>query len=668
MIQQLTRSFPAFLLAVALPVAAQVPASPEEVLGHRVGADYELARWPQIVDYFQRVDAASDRVSVHEMGATSEGQTMIYAVISSPDTVADPEIHREAQRRIADPRLIIDEAERRSLVDSSKVVILINCALHASEVGAPQMSMELLWKLAVGDDEQTRRILDRTIILLVPSANPDGLNIVADWYEESIGKPWEGRGLPWLYQKYSGHDNNRDWFMLNLIETRNETELIYKQWRPTIVWDVHQMGNRTARLFVPPFHDPKNPNVPPLIDQTLLIIGGQMAQGLAREGRTGVVHGAIYDNWWAGGFRTTVYRHNMVGILTEAASVNTASPIFQRKSELTGATRGLPSYQLSTNFPEPWPGGWWRLRDIVDYELSIAYSLFEYAARYHDTLQDNFIHMGQDAVERGRSEPPYAWLVPPDQRDPASAAWMLDVLHRTDIEIHVAQEAFVADGVAYPEGTYILYCAQPYRGHLMDMMERQIYPDRELYPGGPAEPPYDMAGWTLPLQMGVRRTAASAPFEVATRPVDTVPWPQGVVVGSGPVRVVPAGRNDDYRLLNRLSREGIGYRMLGGVESLDLGGGVAAPPGSIVIDDSASSSDLADLLDGLSTDIHAIGRLPAEASRSLRAARVPRVGLYQPWGRFDGRGLDALHPRPLRILVYDRSQCRHPGRRPGLAL
>jgi hypothetical protein len=617
----------------AAPASAQVVPTPEEHLGHRVGDDYRLAKWQQIVDYFQIVGDASARVAVHTMGATSEGRPMIYAEISAPETMAELDRHKENQRRLSDPRLLADADERRLLAAESKVVLLVSCSIHGSEVGATQMALELLHRLATEDSAQVREILERTIVVLVPSANPDGLDIVADWYFESLGEPWEGRGLPWLYQKYAGHDNNRDWFMLNLPETRHETELIYETWRPTIVWDVHQMGNQGARLFVPPFHDPKNPNVPPLIDQTLLIIGGHMAQTLSREGRKGVVHGAIYDNWWAGGFRTTVYRHNMVGILTEMASVNVASPVFQRKSSLRGARRGLPEYEIATNFPEPWPGGWWRLRDIVDYELSIAMSLFTYAARYHDVLQDNLAHLGLEALERGRSEPPVAWLVPPEQRDPGSTRWMLDVLQATGIEIHRATAPFEADGVAYPAGTWILWCEQPYRAHLMDMMERQQYPDRALYPGGPAEPPYDTAGWTLPLQMGVRRVAVSAGFDVEAELVGELPAIEGGLIGGAASHyLVPAGRNDDFRLLSRLSSAGIDYSFYAGSEDWSVGGR-AVPPGSILIEDGASMRRLAgDLLAGLAVEPLALSRVPQEIRAQLRAGRAPRIGLYQPWG------------------------------------
>jgi hypothetical protein len=607
--------------------------SPEDFLGHPVGADFKLARWETIVRYFRHVAERCARVNVRDLGTTTEGLPMIYAEVSSPETIRDVEPHRRNQERIADPRRLSGQEEEKRLVDTSKVVVLVNCSLHSSEVGASQMSMELLHDLATSTSERVAEILERTIILLVPSANPDGLNKVIDWYESSRGKPWEGTGMPWLYQRYAGHDNNRDWFMLNLVETRHLTRLIYEIWRPTIVYDIHQMGNRGARFFVPPFHDPKNANVPPLIEQTLLIIGGQMAQELSLAGKTGVIHGAIYDNWWAGGFRTTVYRHNMIGILTEAASANIASPVFQRKSELKGGRRGMASYQIAVNFPEPWPGGWWRLRDVVDYEKTACMSLFTYAARYHARLQGNVLHLGRKAIAAGGSEPPFAWLVPPGQRDPRTAAWMLELLAATGVEVHRADEPFQADGIPYPQGTFILYCAQPYRAHLMDMMERQHYPDREVYPGGPAEPPYDMAGWTLPLQMGVRRVSVSAPFEARTSRLDTIPVPQGRLVGvkNASSYLVPARFNDDVRLAARLHAAGVPFRVYTGGRDFTLDG-APVPAGSLLIPEGRTVRARArELLAGLSTDLIGMPSLDRGFLSVSPVAAPARLGLYQPW-------------------------------------
>jgi len=609
-------------LIISNVVVAQMK-TPEQFLGHQVGADYKLAKWPKIVEYFNHMAANSNKIKIRDIGGTAEGNRMILAEISTADTIENLDQHRENQKKIADPRAVRNDKERKRLVSETKVPIMVNCQLHSNETAGSQMSMELAYNLITSDSEEIKEILDHCIILLVPCANPDGQIIVADWYERSLGTSWEGYStFPRLYQKYAGHDNNRDWFMLNLEETRNTTKVLYKEWFPTIVWDVHQMGNSGARLFVPPFHDPKNYNVHPVIDQTLLIIGGHMAGDLARNGKKGVVHSAIYDNWWAGGFRTTPYRHNMVGILTEMASVNLASPIFQRKNQLRGTRRGMPDYAVTTNFPDPWDGGWWRLRDIVEYELDIAMSLFTLASRYHDRFQGNFIHMNEDAIQKGEVEPPYAWLVPPDQRDPRSVYEMLTRLDATAIEIHQAQGDFVADGVSYPKDTYILYTAQPFRPHLMDMMERQVYPDRLMYPGGPAEPPYDMAGWTLPIQMGVRHVEVNGKFDVATKMLDEIEFPTGQLLlnfeGEGDQKyyAVAPGSNDFYRFRNRLFEANIPIRK--NVTNI-----------LIQHDDVNGVKQLDKLRNDLAIDIQGV-KLPDIDSNEFES-RKPRVGLYHPW-------------------------------------
>jgi len=608
-------------------VTAQSVRNPEDFLGFGVGDDFKLARWETIVSYFNHVAEYSGRVNVHNMGETTFGRPFIYAEISDTAAMRDIGSHRADQHKVADPRLIADSAEEGRLVEDSKVVVLINCNLHSTEIASSQMALELLYDLATGETPEILDILDRTIVILVPSANPDGLETVIDWYERSFGKPWEGSGMPWLYHTYAGHDDNRDWFMLNLKETQLETKLIYEEWLPTVVYDIHQMGSRSARFFVPPFFDPKNPNIHPLTDDMLMLIGGHMAAELTRGGKRGILHAAMYDNWWQGGFRTTVYRHNMVGLLTEAASVRIASPLFQDKDSLRGGSRGMPDYTIRTNHPDPWPGGWWRLRDIVEYEKIACMSLFTLAARYHDLFQSNYIALGRDAIEKGESEPPFAWIIPPGQHDPGTAVDMLERLHATGIEIHRARESFVADGVTYPAGTFIMYCAQPYRAHLNDMMERQVYPDRVLYPGGPPESPYDIAGWTLSLQMGVKSIAVSGPFTCEAVKLDEMPKPESSVAGGGSL-IIPAGRNDNFRFLNRLHKAGIKASVITDGAAWGKKTGTAVPSGSIIVQDGgAVRSKRGELLAGLTLDLKSSGR----ENSLLTSAPTPSLGLYQPW-------------------------------------
>jgi hypothetical protein len=490
---------------------AQGPPTPEQHLGFRPGDDYRLAEWSTVVDYFQHVDRVSDRVVVRMLGPTTEGRPYLLALVSSPATLRQLDRYRGLQRSLSHPA---EGDDRPALVAQSKVVVVITCSIHSSETASTLMAMELLHELASADDPATREILDKTILLLVPSANPDGVDKVARWYERSKGHPWEGSGMPELYHLYAGHDTNRDWFMLNLKETQLLTRLLYFEWFPTLHYDVHQMGSRGARIFVPPFFDPVNPNLDPRISQGIALVGAHMASDLAAASKQGVLNRAMYDNWWNGGNRTTPQRHNIVAVLSEVASVKLASPIFLEPTALVGGARGFADHHRAVNFADPWPGGWWRLRDIVDYEKICARSLLTLAARYAPQFQENLAAMAAAAVRKGRTEPPYAWLVPAEQHDPGRAVEMLRILHDTGIEVARAKSPFAVAGITYPPGTWILPAAQPYRAHLKDMMERQAYP-RRLNPDGTAEPPYDVAGWTLPLQMGVHTVMAAEPLAAA---------------------------------------------------------------------------------------------------------------------------------------------------------
>lgn len=616
-----------FLQAPGMLFSAGIQ-SPEEFLGYRVGSDFKLAPWDSIVVYFQQLGETSDRVNVRELGKTTLGKPMLVAEISDATTMASLEMHRANQHKIADPRLIGDTKEETRLIRESKPVVLLNCQIHSTEAAASQMSLELAYDLATGDSREIQEILNRIIILLVPCANPDGQQMVADYYKSTRGTPWEGGRMPWLYHKYSGHDNNRDWFMLNLQETRLETHLLYREWFPTVLWDIHQTRKNSYRLFLPPFHDPRNPNMHPIMEQMLYVVGGQMAQALTARGMKGVIHQVSYDNYWAGGFRTTPQRHNILGLLSEAASVNIATPIYWKRSDLKGGSRGMPAYEESVRFPDPWSGGWWRLRDIVDYEKTAAMSLFTYAARFHDLLQKNYILMGRDAINRGKAEPPFAWLVPPDQRDPGTAYQMLERLHAAGVEVHRSEASFVADGISYPKGTFILYCAQPYRPYLVDMMEIQHYPNRSRYPGGPAEPPYDMAGWTFPLLMNVRTVAVNQPFTARSSKLDKIPLPVGEITGSGKFYLIKPGRNDSYRLLNRLFKSGIRLEVYTGKKAVNSRGS-SIVPGTFVF--KAKSAAWKKQMAGLSVQLTATGSLSTSVKKALHPVRKPRVGLYQPW-------------------------------------
>ena len=636
------------LVLLQEPVHAQLM-TPEEVLGFQVGSDYQVAGWQTVSDYMRHVAANSDRVLLEELGKTTEDNDFLMLLISAPENLENVAHYQQIQRRLALPNAPINEnsaAELDALAAEGKAVVLINCNLHSTEIASSQMSMELVHQFATTETPQLEEILENVIILLIPSANPDGLDIVVDWYNRTVGTPYEGSEIPWLYHKYTGHDNNRDWFMLTQIETQILTQVLYEAWFPEVVYDVHEMSYRGPRFVIPPYFEPVNPNIPPLLQRTLSLIGAQLAFDLTSDGFTGVLSSAVYDTWWHGGFRTVPYRHNMVGILTEAARVEIATPIFQPHHTLKGYRRGLDKYTLRTNFPEPWPGGWWRLRDIVEYEKAAALSILSFAAEHRVTLKTNFYKMGLNAIAKGKNEPPRAFLIPKQQRDIHTTLKMLDILRRGGVEIHQANALFVADGVDYPADTYVVSMSQPFRAHAKDLLEVQRYPERRPSPESPPERPYDIAGWTLPLQMGVRTIAVVHPFEADLRKLTAPPEVEGTLEGAAePTGYLFENRtNTEAIVLNRLFQARFAdnsprYTLYSAQRDVDLGGTSKIsgfPRGTILIRTAEpplqQRAEIRALASEFGIHIYADASIDAEvSSREFSKLNAPRLGLYKPW-------------------------------------
>ena len=639
-----------FLLVSPNFLAAQKLTSPEDFIGHKVGADFCLADWDTIVRYFFYVGENSDKVNVRQIATTTEGRPYLVAEISSPDAIRNRDAHMEDRRKITDPRLIQSDEEERRLIEEGKTVVYLGCSIHGNEVGATQMSMEMLYDLATGTSREIIEILENTIVVMIPSCNPDGLDNVKAWYDRTRGKPWEGSGMPWLYSKYAGNQNVWDTVHLNLPESRADAQVLYQEWFPSILCDIHQWGSTSARLLVPPHSDPTNPNVHPMHNQMLLIIGGHMQTALLEEDKKGAVSRDVYSTYESGIPRYTAARHNIVGLLTEAASVRVATPMFLTKGQLVSRHTSI-----TTDMPDPWPGGWWRLRDIVEYEKTAYMGVLKAAARNHELFQRFSIKAARDAIEKGKNEPPFAFLVPPGQHDPGTAVHMLRLLHMSGVEIHRAEERFTADNVAYPQGTYILYCAQPYRPFVKDLFERQDPPT------GPR--PNRFEGWTLPLQMGVNRVAVNNPFTCKARKLASIPSVGGI---NGRKNVaaylVRAGSNDDYRLINRMYKERIRFSIVSSGETWKSKTGVDVPTGSIVIRDGKKlRGRLPELLEGISSTLTGSGTSFSSAKSLLTSAREPRVGLYRPWNanlnegwtRFvlDAFGFDYSSVRNSEILA-----------------
>ncbi|HEY7509631.1 MAG TPA: M14 metallopeptidase family protein, partial [Vicinamibacteria bacterium] len=609
-------SLPAVVLALLPALApAQGAPSPESVIGFRVGEDRKLADWTQIVQYFRALDAASPRVLVEDVGQTTEGRPFLVATITSEANMARLDELRRANLRLSDPRGLPEDEARRLLAEG-RTIVSLNYGIHSTEVAAPQTAMEEAWRLATATDADTLQVLDRTVILMIPSHNPDGTQKVTEWYRRSLGTAWEGGAIPFLYHPYVGHDNNRDWYMFTQAETRLTVRHVYDRWRPQVVHDLHQMGMRDARIFVPPYVDPWEPNVDPALIAAANAIGSHVAGRLTTEGRRGAVIHALYDAWTPA--RAYPHTHGGVRVLSETASARMATPVEVKFDELEAGV-GYDAKEASWNFPAPWPGGTWRLRDIVDYQLTATRALLEHAAGHREYWLRTFLEVNRRASERRE---PYAFIVPAAQKDPLAATRLLQVMRLGAVEVHRARAPFEAAGRRFAAGTHVIPMAQPFSAFAKSLLERQRYPDLRLYKGGPPLRPYDVTAHTLPLLMGVDVVAAAQPFSATLDPVAEVQVPPGrVEPGRG--RTLALGhKTGDLVALGRLLRAGVPVRWAtDGFVDQDR----RFPAGALLVPASARA-----LVEAVARELGVVAAPVAADPPALRLRR-PRVGLYQSW-------------------------------------
>jgi hypothetical protein len=607
------------LLAFAQLVSAQSIPRPEDVIGFKVGTDRKLADYNQIIEYFERLSAASDRIDLRRLGKTTEGNDFVMAVISSPENLARLEEYRGMLRRLSDPRkLKPEEAER--LIDRARTVVLINCALHSTEVGATQMSMELAYGLATRNDSEVKEILDNVITLLVPSHNPDGQLKVVDWYRRYLGTEYEGSSMPWLYQKYTGHDNNRDWFMFTQAETRITVEKIHNVWFPQITVDMHQMGRNGARLFIPPYIDPYEPNIDPILISEISALGTYVQSQLTAQGKAGVVTNAIFDAWTPA--RAYPHYHGGIRFLTEAASVKIATPVEIKPKEMMGRA-GYNPLRASWNYPMPWKGGKWTLRDIIDYDREAALAVLRHAARNRESWLKNFYTVFRKAVEPKKE--PYAFVAPQKQWDRNALIEMLEILQTGRVEVHRARSDFTAEGRRFQKGDYVILMAQPAGAFAKTLLERQEYPEIRPSPNAPIRRPYDVTAHTLPLLMGVDVVEIDQPFDAKLELLKRLKRPRGLIRGTTTnYYLLRPQSNRLFLALNRLLAENVpAYRL---AEELRRDGTRFAP-GTVAVP-AAHGSAVRKAAEAAGVD--AVG-IDGKLTASGYALRKPRIGLYQSW-------------------------------------
>jgi hypothetical protein len=652
----LTRlTFLVFLFAapVALLGEGRLP-TPESVLGFRPGADYKLATYDQSVDYFKRVAAVSKYVKLLDAGKTSQGRTMYYALVSSPDNLAKIDRYREIARRLAHPQGLSD-AEAKRLARDGKAFVHIDGGLHATEVAGPQHTPQLLYDLvSKANEPDTKAMLKNVIVMLWPTINPDGQQMVAEWYMKNVGTPYELSGLPRLYQEYVGHDNNRDAYMLNMIESR-VLEHTWRQWEPQIIYVHHQSGPFPTRIWLPPFSEPVGIDAPFIMSREVNMIGMAIAKSLEERGQVGATHmGTAFDAWYPGYIDYAPNFKNIAAFWTETALFQYATPHDYTIGDFPANMRDLRPQSL---YSSPWPPGTWRLRDAVDYMETASLSVIEFASKYKESLLFDRYLSGRDQIALGRKKAPYAYVIPQQQRDPVAAVEMLRRIAFGGVRVSRLTAPVAIGAETFPTGTWVIPTDQEFAAMAREVLDVQAYPDLRQYPGGPPERPYDAAGWSLPLQMGVRVIAAAAPLTAETRaklkvigalpepkvkpttyeaalqtdaaPFDSLPGVgfntepastailpiPGHVTGSGSVLIVDPAQNNAFKAINRAWKEGATVQATAG----------------------ASGSPIRYSLRGLSTATQdeLVQSLSLQAERADaapgRAVRQPRIGLYQPW-------------------------------------
>ncbi|HKS04990.1 MAG TPA: M14 metallopeptidase family protein [Gemmatimonadaceae bacterium] len=663
-----------FLCAGAAALGAQGPTSPRQFFGHDIGADYVLPNYTKFLEYFQRLARESDRMELDTIGLSEEGRPQVMAIVSSPANLANKERYRRISEQLSRAEGLTD-AQARQLAKEGKTIVWIDGGLHATEVLGAQQLIETTWQLVSATDEETMRFLNDCIILLA-HANPDGMQLVSDWYMRNPDTLARSTGgLPRLYEKYAGHDNNRDSYMNNTSEARNVSRVMYTEWYPQIMYNHHQTGPQGAVMFAPPFRDPMNFNLHPLMKTGLDFVGAAIHQRMVQEKKGGSTMrtGSNYSTWWNGGLRTTAYFHNQIGILTETIGNPTPTTV-----------PFIPGWQIpSADLPLPVKPGVWKFRQSIDYSVTANKAILDLASRMGETWRYNIYAMGRDAIAQGNADSwtmwprkiiaacqslgvggrgcgaagggrggagggrggggggragpeqmaqllqtpatrdPRGYILSADQRDFGTAAKFMRVLQYTGIDVQRATAPFTVSGKQYPAGSFVVKTAQAFRPMVLDMFEPQDHPDDFAYPGANPTAPYDVAGWTVALQMGVQfdrvLEAFDGPFVKLRYDDFATPVARTVTAGGAAYLIDPA-QNDAVVLANRLYKANVPVFRTNGAGTVSQGTWVVARGGAA----DAIVSDAARTL-GLRV---ATGARPTNVSQ----VRAPRVGLFDRFG------------------------------------
>ncbi|MGB3467217.1 MAG: M14 metallopeptidase family protein, partial [Cyclobacteriaceae bacterium] len=591
---------------ICLPQALSAQEKPVEYFNFEPGDDFKLAGYDQLTGFYKQLANSSDRVTYTKIGQSVLGKPLILLIISSKDNITNLDRYQQIAREQALAE--IPQEKSQTNAQTGKAIVWLDAGLHATERATAQMMPLLTYDLATSEEKEYVKIRDEVITLIMPVMNPDGLDIVADWYNQNLGTPFETTRPPWLYHHYVGHDNNRDWFMNNMPETKAVNTILYREWFPQIVYNHHQTSPSWARMFVPPFANPVNPNIDPAIVTGTNLVGTAIANRLALKDMPGVISNYRFSMWWNGGMRTVPYYHNMIGILTETAHATPTPRSYDKKNKPSLIGGETPSDGTDIFYSDPWQGGESKFRDAVDYMYEASMAVLHLAAERKENYLSNIYTIGRRSAEEAKVAF-NGYIIPINQSDPSEVIQLMNLLYTGGITIERLDEKITIDGKSYAKGSYFIPSDQSFIAYAKDLMEKQSYPVQRKYPGGPVKQPYDLAGWTLPMQMGVEFDKVGKNDDIEGIPISNPIKPTVKITGKGKHIKISAATNESYKVINYFQRAGKNVKY-------------EPSSNNYYIEEATIPADI-----GWQIAIDKVRDIPDEAI----SIRKPKVGLYKSW-------------------------------------
>ncbi|HLP59993.1 MAG TPA: M14 metallopeptidase family protein [Candidatus Deferrimicrobium sp.] len=626
-------SFVILLMGFTQRTDAQTYQSPVEYFGFEPGADYSLFDYEALIRYLQKLDIVAERLKLVEIGKSPMGKPMYIAFISAVENIRDIDTLKTINRKLAlDPN--IPEAERETLFKQGKVFVLGTLSMHSEEVAPSQAVPLIAYDLVTTNDPVKLAWLKNVVYMIVPNHNPDGMDMIVNHYKKYKGSKYEGSSFPGVYHKYTGHDNNRDFVALTQSDSRAVAAIYNLDWFPQVMVDKHQMGNAGVRYFIPPPHDPIAENVDAGIWNWSALFGSNMMKDMNAQGQAGVARNYLFDDYWPGSTQTSTWK-NVISFLTEGASAKVASPVFVEPNEIRVNGKGLSEYKKSINMPLPWPGGWWRLGDLVQYEITSTMSILETASHYRKDILMFRNDLCRKEVNNGKTIPPFYYILPLRQHDRSELVSLVNLLKEHGIEVYRLTAPLVIDNCNYDKGDIVVPLAQPFRPFIKEVMEAQQYPLRHYTPDGLIMKPYDITSWSLPLHKGItaveitRREAVPGNFDAQLEKIDgpfnfAGPVPQNYVAA-----LFTVNHNESFKAAFMALSKGLKVQRLKKAVPVD---GESFPAGSFIIyRNETKNNTLNELLQQMTVSPKILMEPLNLDEQEVSPLKMPRIGLVETY-------------------------------------